>query len=233
MQPEIRFLGAGGAHDIHWGNSAALLRWSGKTYLIDCGFTVYPRLVAKNLLETIDAICITHLHDDHIGSLSALLYHRHFRCNLPPIPILVGSEGVQAKLHTILHFLMGEVERFADLRLADGAEGPVVGLPTDGLHMPHMPSSAFLFQSAAGYLLYSGDIGCPVPCLQETDWLKAHQPLWVFHDISFQRVPTHCYYEALYFLLERGIPTWGYHCDPEVAPPDLRLPLVHKEFLLS
>jgi len=232
MKPPIRFVGAGGAHDLTWGNSAALLTWEGRTFLIDCGFTVYPRLVEKGLVESLDAICITHLHDDHIGSLSALLYHRHFLSRLPPVPVLVGTPELYAKLYTYLHHLMGPVERFAEVVLLPEARFPhVQAIPTSGLHMPHMPSCAYLFSSQDAHLLYSGDIGEPVPVLKEPSWVEAHQPLWVFHDVAFRRVPTHCYYEDLYPWLERA-KVWGYHCDPTHAPESNRIPLVHTQFLL-
>lgn len=231
MKVPIRFIGAGGAHEIHLGNSAALLSWAGKTFLIDCGFTVYPRLVQRNLVDQIDAVLITHLHDDHIGSLSALLYHRHFLSRLSPLPVLVGTPELFAKLYTYLHFLMGEVERFAEVKYADAYAPYIKAIPTDHLHVPHMPGSAYLFSSADMHVLYSGDIARPVPILQETDWVKMHQPLIVFHDIAFQRTPTHCYYEELYPLAEH-MTIWGYHCDPASAPADLRIPLVHREFAL-
>lgn len=232
MTPEIAFIGAGGAHDIALGNSAALLRWEGQTFLLDCGFTVYPRLVEKGLIEKIDAICVTHLHDDHIGSLSALLYHRHFLSKLPPIPVLVGVPELYAKLYTYLHFLMGAVEQFAQLVGPEGFPDLIEAIPTSGLHMPHMPSAAYLFKGANGYLLYSGDIGVPVPVLQQPGWVEAHQPLWVFHDVAFKRVPTHCYYEDLYPWVGQ-VELWGYHCDPAQAPGDLRFSLVHQRFKLS
>ncbi|GIV23428.1 MAG: hypothetical protein KatS3mg025_1087 [Bacteroidia bacterium] len=232
MTPEIAFIGAGGAHDIALGNSAALLRWEGQTFLLDCGFTVYPRLVEKGLVEKIDAICITHLHDDHIGSLSALLYHRHFLSKLPPLPVLVGVPELHAKLYTYLHFLMGPVEQFAQLVGPEGFPAFIAAIPTSGLHMPHMPSAAYLFKGANGYLLYSGDIGVPVPVLQRPGWVEAHQPIWVFHDVAFRRVPTHCYYEDLYPWVGK-VELWGYHCNPAEAPENLRFPLAHERFKIS
>ncbi len=231
-KPEIYFLGAGGAHDIHIGNSAALLRWEGETFLMDCGFTVYPRLVEKGLIETIDAILITHLHDDHIGSLSALLYHRHFLSRLPSTPVLAGTEELRAKLRTYLVYLMGEpLERFAQILAPESYRPFIESIDTTGRHMPHMPSTAYVFKSPTRNLLYSGDIAEPVPMMREEQWLSAYQPLWIFHDITFSQARTHAYYLDLIPWLEKT-QLYGYHCDPAKAPSDNPIPLVHGQFTM-
>jgi hypothetical protein len=130
-----------------------------------------------------------------------------------------------------LHLLMGEVERFALPMSPESFSPTVTAIPTSRLHMAHMPSCAYLFSSPDGYLLYSGDIAEPVPVLRDATWLQAHTPLWVFHDIAFRRVPTHCYYEDLYPWVGQ-LEIWGYHCDPAQAPLNNRLPLVHHSFFL-
>src|SRR4030095_1587723 len=65
----LQFLGTGGAFNPEYGNSAALIRCNGKSILIDCGFTVFAKLKEFNLFNQIDYILITHLHNDHTGSL--------------------------------------------------------------------------------------------------------------------------------------------------------------------
>jgi len=75
----IQVLGCGGAFSPEIGNSSIIL-WDGigKGFLIDCGYTVYPILKKKNLINKIDKIYITHRHGDHIGSLDTFLYHKRF-----------------------------------------------------------------------------------------------------------------------------------------------------------
>jgi len=229
-EPEILFIGAGGAHDVHLGNSAALLTWKGETFLIDCGFTVYPRLVEKNLVEKPQAVLITHLHDDHIGSLSAFLYHRHFLSGLPPMPVLAGTSALRDKLRTYLTYLMGEpLEKFALLQAPETYRPFIQSIDTTGLHMPHMPGAAYLFTDTDINLLYSGDIARPLPGLSSLAHLTN---LWVFHDVAFHPAPTHAYYKDLIPFLVQGMNLWGYHCDPAKAPPDNPIPLVHQRFLL-
>ncbi len=233
MEPTIAFIGAGGAHDIHIGNSAAILTWEGKRYLIDCGFTVYPRLVAKELIETIDAVLITHLHDDHIGSLSAFLFHRHFISQKSPVPVLVPPGELSAKLKTYLVYLMGEpLERFAELMTPATYAASLEAIDTSYQHAPYMPSTAYLFKSPALHVLYSGDIGKPLGVLADPTWLQKHPNLWVFHDVSFVQTPSHTYYRDLMPYVDR-CHLWGYHCDPAKAPADNIIPLVHERFLLG
>lgn len=233
LRPDIRFIGAGGAHDIHLGNSAALLKWESKHFLIDCGFTVYPRLVQHRLIESIDAVLITHLHDDHIGSLSAFLYHRHFISKKSPVPVLAGPSELRQKLTIYLVYLMGEpLERFAEIRPPEAYAPYLEAIDTSYQHMPHMPSAAYLFKSPSLNVLYSGDIGRPLQMLTDPNWLDQHPNLWVFHDVSFVRTPTHAYYQDLAPYVHK-CEIWGYHCDPANAPADNPIPLVHNRFLLA
>ena len=75
---EIMFLGTGGAFDLNEKNSSAIIKTAKGTILIDCGSTVYSELRKKNSVEDIDYVFITHCHEDHIGSLSTLVYHKYF-----------------------------------------------------------------------------------------------------------------------------------------------------------
>ncbi|MFA7188233.1 MAG: MBL fold metallo-hydrolase [Alphaproteobacteria bacterium] len=40
--------------------------------LVDCGFTVFPELNRRNMLNDVDVVLISHLHADHSGSLTLL-----------------------------------------------------------------------------------------------------------------------------------------------------------------
>ena len=65
-------------------NSAYVELENNRILLIDCGYTVFNILKRDfNLLKDYDKIevVITHLHNDHAGSLSHLLAYLHFNCN--------------------------------------------------------------------------------------------------------------------------------------------------------
>ncbi|MGQ9863300.1 MAG: MBL fold metallo-hydrolase [Bacteroidia bacterium] len=220
---KVMFLGTGGAHDTSWGNSAALIFWQNKTFLVDCGFTVYPKLVENHLVEHIDAVVITHLHDDHIGSLSALLYHRHFISKKPPTPVLLGHEKLTQALKNILSIMMGHLEPFAQF-LPSESWG-IQALDTTGLHMAHMPSCAYVWENESTILVYSGDIGRPLAILDTWRENPPAKKRVVLHDMAFHQTATHCHYKAL--IPYRDIAEIrGYHHNPLQVPPDNPFPLV-------
>lgn len=82
MTPTIQFLGVGGAFaPINKGNSNMLISGeTGKRMLVDCGSSLQYILQNDFSLDPrdIDAIWISHLHADHIGSLEWFAFYRHF-----------------------------------------------------------------------------------------------------------------------------------------------------------
>jgi ribonuclease BN (tRNA processing enzyme) len=81
MKPTIKFLGVGGAFaPISKGNSNMLVTSRGKHMLIDCGGSVQYTLKDEFKVDPrdIDALWISHLHADHIGSMEWFAFYRHF-----------------------------------------------------------------------------------------------------------------------------------------------------------
>mgnify|MGYP004533519043 FL=1 len=64
-------------------NNSAYIEYENKFILIDCGFTVFSQLKNKfdfNKYDEIDVI-ITHLHNDHAGTLSQFILYMYFIYN--------------------------------------------------------------------------------------------------------------------------------------------------------
>jgi ribonuclease BN (tRNA processing enzyme) len=81
MNPTIKFLGCGGAFaPITQGNSSMLIQSNGKYMLLDCGGSVQFTLQSEFGVnpQDIDAMWISHLHGDHIGSIEWLAFYRYF-----------------------------------------------------------------------------------------------------------------------------------------------------------
>lgn len=83
MKKAITFLG----RDSGFGkkNTSAYAMVGKRLLLIDCGQTVMTQLQEKNLLEDISSIdvIITHMHGDHVGSLSQLALYSYFTLKTP------------------------------------------------------------------------------------------------------------------------------------------------------
>lgn len=83
MNRELTFLGKSGSFGKRNTSSYTFIKdW---LLLIDCGYTVFPQLQEQNLLEEISGIdvFITHMHADHVGSLSQLALYSYIALRAP------------------------------------------------------------------------------------------------------------------------------------------------------
>lgn len=80
-------------------NNSAYVEIENKLLLIDCGFTVFNQVKNKFDFKKYDEIniIITHLHNDHAGSLGQLILYLWFRCNIKAI-ILSKCEKIKEYL---------------------------------------------------------------------------------------------------------------------------------------
>jgi len=89
---EITILGCSGGYPSPGGaTSGYLIRSGGRTLLIDCGSGILSRLFRHTSIEKVDAIIISHFHNDHFCDLSVLKYaiamNRGNGTAIPNIPI--------------------------------------------------------------------------------------------------------------------------------------------------
>lgn len=224
---KIKFIGTGGAFDPRYGNSAALLEIGNKTLLIDAGFTVYGRLMELGVWDKPDYILLTHLHNDHSGSLANILLHRHYFGTSRKTPILYPSEGFRQQVEAFLAIQLKAPQKYADFLPVSILPGLLV-LDTFGRHSEGYQTYSFLFEEAGQRLVYSGD-------LRDADFLFAHLatlpalPTTVLHDVTFQpQNEGHAHYSHLQ-PYQASYRIYGYHCDPGTNPPDNPIPLVYHQ----
>lgn len=77
----LKFLGSDSGFGVN--NNSAYIEEKEKLTIIDCGFTVFTQIKKKfdlNKYKEINVI-ITHLHNDHAGSLSQLILYSYFIFN--------------------------------------------------------------------------------------------------------------------------------------------------------
>lgn len=87
-------LGHGGAFaaaDV--GNTAYLVQYRDHKILVDCGGTV-PDVLKEFCVDpgSLTAVLVSHLHQDHVGGLERVLYHRHYINKSPPVPVFMGKD---------------------------------------------------------------------------------------------------------------------------------------------
>lgn len=83
-------------------NSSFAITGTKHSMLIDCGANVYAKLYKDYPLDIpkFKYIFITHMDDDHMGSLRSFMYHLYFKCNV--IPCIIVDESLKEDM---LHYL--------------------------------------------------------------------------------------------------------------------------------
>lgn len=76
----LNFLGRGSAFNIKEGNTSAFFKINNELILLDCGESIFERIIDRKLLDDVNEvhILITHMNSDHIGSLSSLIYYCYY-----------------------------------------------------------------------------------------------------------------------------------------------------------
>ncbi len=231
---QILFLGTGGAFDPEYGNSAAMVICNGKTYLIDCGFTVYGTLKKFDLFNRIDYVLLTHLHNDHTGSLVNATLHYNLISNggNKKIRIASPSKKFRKQVKRMMDVALQESDDFVEwIALKDLPDITVID--THSRHVNQYQTWGYIFREGDEVMVYSGDIGDGDYVFSKLKKKKIKQAT-VFHELSLKEVPGHTIYTQLIpHLKEYRI--YGYHCDPRNNKPDNPIPLVadHPEFLME
>ena len=72
---KLKFIGRGSGYNVKEGNTSAYIIKNEVLLLIDCGEGVFKRIIEANLIDGIKEIriLITHMHGDHVGSLSSFV----------------------------------------------------------------------------------------------------------------------------------------------------------------
>ncbi len=141
---KVKILGCGSGLDLSLGNTSVLVSNEGKNTLIDCGYTVLPKLFDLGIQDSIDNVFISHVHNDHAGSLCALL---EYNCFVRGKKTRLGGVDLKPYLDMVgptMWDMAVEKEEFEGVEL----------IKTE--HVPNMESVGALF---FGKLFYSGDTG--------------------------------------------------------------------------
>ncbi|MFY0671853.1 MAG: ribonuclease Z [Bacteroidia bacterium] len=229
MQSLIKFLGVGGAFNPELGNSSAIVNLNGQNILLDCGYTVYGRICQLGIAKQIDFVLITHLHNDHVGSLSTYIYHYTMIDKLGKLKIIVASKTFEESLRGYLGYSIPHIDDFVDfIELSRFKE--IKAYDTYGLHVADYQTYGFEFNINGQRYLYSGDLN---DATFVKNVMKPKKDDIIFHEVDFFKEATaHTFYKNLEKHLGH-FKVYGYHNNPKYKPSDCQIPLIaeRKEFL--
>ncbi|HSP28322.1 MAG TPA: ribonuclease Z [Ilumatobacteraceae bacterium] len=225
MSLDITLLGTGSPMaDPNRAGPATLVRAGGEHYLVDCGRGVLMRLAAAGVpVGQLTAVCITHLHSDHITDLNDVITSMWIT-TFEPTPLrIIGPPGTEEVVGHILASLGPDIGyRLAhhpdlteppllQITETDGAGQPdlsvgsvrITTAPTD--HRPVEPSIAFRFDHGEVGVVVAGDT---VPCAGLDELCSGAQAL--VHTVIRKDIITN-------IPVPRLQDTLDYHSSPEEA----------------
>ena len=189
--PRLTVLGSAGTHPSATRVCAGyLLSMDGVNVLMDCGNGVSHRLQQVIGLRDLDAILISHLHQDHCADLIPLSYALRFHPDEGPAIPLYSPDGTRSMLRTLLpDESMDRLGGSLDLRTVESGQYLEIGPFTFALHRSYHPVETVAARITAGdrLLAYSGDSApCDdlVACARDVDlfvcdatWVERQRPL--------------------------------------------------------
>ncbi|BCZ46753.1 hypothetical protein psyc5s11_28200 [Clostridium gelidum] len=81
---KLEFLGRGSGYNVTEGNTCAFIKKDDNLLLIDCGESVFEKIVKLDLINGIKNVhvLITHMHSDHIGSLGSFVGYCYWKSKI-------------------------------------------------------------------------------------------------------------------------------------------------------
>lgn len=236
---DLKFIGTGGAFDYEYGNSSAWITLNGLHILLDCGNSVYARLRRLELADQIDYILITHMHDDHVGSLSTtILHHKHKRSPSQKARILypdtINGRSLRDRIRAYLSFSLPRPDEFVEFVPLSEVAG-VSAIDTKDQHVKGMVSFGYSFEDENNVKVYSGDLGNKDTMFEYVKSLNTDKKVQIFHEMTFHAdTAVHVYYKDLMDHLP-AFDIYGYHIDPRKSPADNTVPMVveQKRFMIE
>lgn len=156
----MKFLGYGSAFNINLGNTSAFIKEGNSLLLIDCGCTVFSKVINENLLENIKNlnIIITHTHPDHAGSLGDIIFYSYYIMKIKANIYFPNQEHIEKYFSSIgvTNEMCNIICNHNVTIVGDGSEKFEVDF-IKAIHVENLPSYSFTLKSAKESFYYSGD----------------------------------------------------------------------------
>lgn len=200
----IEVIGVGGAFSYELGNSSVLV-WDdafSSATLFDCGYTVFSDLRNKEarekreIISKIDSVFISHLHDDHYGSLGTLLEYRFWA---------LGKKTRVTAPIPFAEMFAGRMDNYNAAHIFAGEDGRITKIPTK--HAADFPANGAYFNG----VLFSGDTAVPMLASK-----YAAQAKIIIHEVGLNQNPVHVGIDKLIASATPDIlgKTYGIHYSP-------------------
>ena len=156
---ELKFLGYGAAFNPKLGNTSAYFIDKEELFLIDCGCSVFERIVEKDILKDIKVlnIIITHMHSDHVGSLGSLIDYAYHKLNIPIYIVTNSIVTYDIELYLKLVGVTNEKYSLRDTNfyLRYDTFKTINYVKTE--HSSRLACYSIIFETDKGLIYYSGD----------------------------------------------------------------------------
>lgn len=176
----LSFLGRGSGYHATESNTSAYIKDNETLLLIDCGETVFKKILEKNLMDGVKQvhILITHMHSDHVGSLGGFIGFCFWKYKI--IPKVYFSE--KSKIKMFLELLgLNENESF-ELLDTNNMRIEALDLKINSnltKHVKGLNTYSYIIEFDKGNsIFYSGDT-CETN-IDVVEYLKNHN--LIYHD---------------------------------------------------
>lgn len=159
---ELIFLGRGAAFNPKEGNTSAYFIENNQLFLIDCGESIFERLIKNNLVDDTKSInvMITHTHSDHVGSLGSLVMYSFYVLHKPLNIILPKNAKHLSNIEKILTGFgcNKSMYNYIEEKEFDDKYNTFKNIRyVETKHTNELACYGLLFNTESGIVYYSGD----------------------------------------------------------------------------
>lgn len=189
----LKFIGNGSCFNTAFGNNSAYYidKEKESLLLVDCGESVFERIKKHKILEKVKDIyvVITHMHTDHVGSLSSLLFFCEYIKGVIPT-IIYPEKNVMSQF---LSLVGNEPQAYKLITPQECEEYKIHEIQQE--HSEFINAYGYILELEGKRIYYSGDtktISKPI-----IDAFRAGKIDEFYQDVSRYDTPTHMNIDAL------------------------------------
>lgn len=196
------FLGIGSAFNPLENSNSAMIKTGRHLLLIDCGESTFRTLIKNDILSDIASvdILITHMHGDHIGSLSTLIHYLFLIKNIKANIYFPSNE-----LKELLILSNNQEDTYNYIKV-DKKEKLLDNLyvePFAVKHIENTNSFGYEIEYNDRTIIYTGD-SAELP-YNINEKLSNKENITLYQDVSLYDVKAHLYYKNLIKEIDKNV----------------------------